>query len=125
VRPQARSRAQAKARVTTASLRFIEKSRYTERLKDAEVVASIGGKGNSYDNAAAWGHLPLAGEAFNWTFKSELIRNRHILAENGHWRSIDDVEVTVAEWVDLVQHHPAARQPERRSTHRVRDQLLR
>jgi putative transposase len=66
--------------------------RYTERLEDAEVVASVGSKGDSYDNAAA--------EAFNSTFKSELIRNRHVLAENGHWRSIDDVEIAVAEWVE-------------------------
>ena len=66
--------------------------RYTERLEDAEVVASVGSKGDSYDNAAA--------EAFNSTFKSELIRNPHVLAENGHWRSIDDVEIAVAEWVE-------------------------
>jgi putative transposase len=65
---------------------------WIKRLEDAEVVASVGSKGDSYDNAAA--------EAFNSTFKSELIRNRHVLAENGHWRSIDDVEITVAEWVE-------------------------
>ncbi len=66
--------------------------RYTERLEDAEVVASVGSKGDSYDNAAA--------EAFNSTFKSELIRNPRILAEQGPWRSIDDVEIAVAEWIE-------------------------
>jgi putative transposase len=66
--------------------------RYTERLEDAEVVASVGSKGDSYDNAAA--------EAFNSIFKSELIRNRHVLTEKGPWRSIDDVEIAVAEWIE-------------------------
>lgn len=66
--------------------------RYTERLEEADVVASVGSKGDSYDNAAA--------EAFNSIFKSELIRNRHVIAEKGPWRSIDDVEIAVAEWVD-------------------------
>ena len=66
--------------------------RYTERLADAEVVASVGSKGDSCDNAAA--------EAFNNIFKSELIRNRHVLAKRGHWRGIDDVEIAVAEWVE-------------------------
>jgi len=41
--------------------------RYTERLAETGVVASVGSKGDSYDNAAA--------EAFNSLFKSELIRN--------------------------------------------------
>ena len=91
--------------------------RYTERLEDAEVVASVGSKGDSYDNAAA--------EAFNSTFKSELIRNpsrpRRERALAQHRRRRDRRR----RMGRLVQHHPAARQPERRSTHRVRDQLLR
>ena len=66
--------------------------RYTERLADAEVVASVGSKRDSYDNAAA--------EAFNNIFKSELIRNRHVLAAKGSWKAIDDVEIAVAEWVE-------------------------
>jgi len=66
--------------------------RYTDRLAEVEAVASVGSKGDSYDNAAA--------EAFNSTFKSELIRNQKILAENGPWKSVDDVEIAVAEWVD-------------------------
>jgi putative transposase len=66
--------------------------RYTERLEEEELVASVGSKGDSYDNAAA--------EALNSTFKTELIRNRKVLLKNGPWKSIDDVEIAVAEWVD-------------------------
>jgi transposase InsO family protein len=40
--------------------------RYTERLAEAEVVASVGSVGDSYDNAMA--------EAFNSLFKAELVR---------------------------------------------------
>jgi putative transposase len=64
--------------------------RYTQRLADAGAVASVGSKGDSYDNAAA--------EAFNSLFKAELIRNR------GPWRSIDDVEIAVAEYIDWYNH---------------------
>jgi putative transposase len=60
--------------------------RYTERLAEAGVVASVGSKGDSYDNAMA--------EAFNSLFKAELVRNR------GPWRNIDDLEIAVAEYVD-------------------------
>lgn len=60
--------------------------RYTERLEQAAAVASVGSKGDSYDNALA--------EAFNSLFKAELIRNR------GPWTGINDVEVAVAEYVD-------------------------
>lgn len=66
--------------------------RYTDRLEEVEAVASVGTKGDSYDNAAA--------EALNSTFKAELIRNRHILATKGPWKSINDVEIAVAEWVE-------------------------
>lgn len=62
--------------------------RYTERLADAEAVASVGSKGDSYDNALA--------EAFNSLFKAELIRNPRC----GPWRSINDVEIAAAEYVD-------------------------
>lgn len=66
--------------------------RYTERLEEEELVASVGSKGDSYDNAAA--------EAFNSTFKTELIRNPKLLSRRGPWKSIDDLEIAVAEWVD-------------------------
>ncbi|MEU9761877.1 IS3 family transposase [Streptomyces sp. NPDC047987] len=60
--------------------------RYTERLDEADAVASVGSKGDSYDNALA--------EAFNSLFKAELIRNK------GPWTGINDVEIAVAEYVD-------------------------
>jgi putative transposase len=64
--------------------------RYTERLAEAEAVASVGSRGDSYDNAMA--------EALNSLFKAELIRNR------GPWRDINHLEVAVAEWVDWYNH---------------------
>ena len=50
-----------------------------------EAVASVGSKGDSYDNALA--------EALNSLYKAELIRNQ------GPWEDIDAVEVATAEWV--------------------------
>src|SRR5690625_6279838 len=41
--------------------------RYTERLAEAEAVASVGSRGDAYDNAMA--------EAFNSLFKGELMHN--------------------------------------------------
>ena len=64
--------------------------RYTERLLEAGAVASVGSKGDSYDNAMA--------EAFNSLFKAELVRNK------GPWRSIDDLEIAVAEYIDWFNH---------------------
>ncbi len=37
-------------------------------------------------------------EAFNSLFKAELVRNK------GPWRSIDDLEIAVAEYVDWFDH---------------------
>jgi len=68
--------------------------RYTERLAEAEAVASVGSKGDSYDNAMA--------EALNSLFKAECIRNP-VLRGSG-WRSIDDVELAVATYVDWYNH---------------------
>ena len=64
--------------------------RYTERLAEADAVASVGSKGDSYDNAMA--------EALNSLFKAECIRNP-VLRGSG-WRGIDDVELAVATWTD-------------------------
>ena len=64
--------------------------RYTQRLEEADAVASVGSKGDSYDNALA--------EAFNSLFKAELIRNK------GPWRDINHLEVAVAEYVDWFNH---------------------
>ncbi|WP_230883490.1 IS3 family transposase [Planomonospora sp. ID82291] len=60
--------------------------RYTDRLAEADAVASVGSRGDSYDNALA--------EAFNSLFKAELIRNK------GPWTGINDVEIAVAEYID-------------------------
>ena len=65
--------------------------RYTERLAAAAAVASVGSRGDSYDNAAA--------ESLIGLFKTELIR-RH-----GPWRGLDDVELATLEWVDWFNHH--------------------
>ena len=62
--------------------------RYTERLAEAEAVGSVGSRGDSYDNALA--------ETVNGLYKAELVR-RHA----GAWRSIDEVELATAEWVEF------------------------
>ena len=64
--------------------------RYTQRLAEAGAVASVGSTGDSYDNALA--------EAFNSLFKAELVRNKD------PWRSIDDLEIAVAEYIDWFNH---------------------
>jgi putative transposase len=64
--------------------------RYTQRLEEADAVASVGSKGDSYDNALA--------EAFNSLFKAELVRNK------GPWRDVNHVEVAVAEYIDWFNH---------------------
>jgi putative transposase len=60
--------------------------RYTQRLAEADAVASVGSKGDSYDNAMA--------EAFNSLYKAELVRNR------GPWRDLDDLEIATVEYID-------------------------
>jgi putative transposase len=60
--------------------------RYSQRLAEAGAVASVGSKGDSYDNAMA--------EAFNSLFKAELVRNR------GPWRGLDDLEMATVEYID-------------------------
>ena len=64
--------------------------RYTERLAEAGVVASVGSKGDSYDNAAA--------ESLIGLYKTELIRRR------GPWKGLDDVELATLEYVDWFNH---------------------
>lgn len=59
--------------------------RYTTRLIDVGMVASVGSKGDSYDNALA--------ETINGLYKAELIRRR------GPWRNWAEVERATAEWV--------------------------
>jgi putative transposase len=60
--------------------------RYTQRLAEADAVASVGSRGDSYDNAMA--------EAFNSLYKAELVRNR------GPWRGLEDLEIATVEYID-------------------------
>ena len=69
--------------------------RYTERLAEAQAVASVGSKGDCYDNAMA--------EAFNSLLKAECIRNPAMRPKGG-WKSILEVELAVAEYVDFFNH---------------------
>jgi putative transposase len=64
--------------------------RYTERLAEAGAVGSVGSRGDSYDNALA--------EAVNGLYKAEVIRKR------GPWRSLEQVELATAEWVNWWNH---------------------
>jgi putative transposase len=64
--------------------------RYTERLADAEIAASVGSRGDSYDNALA--------ETVNGLYKAELIHRR------ARWRSVEEVELGTAEWVHFWNH---------------------
>ena len=60
--------------------------RYTERLAEAGAVASVGSRGDSYDNALA--------ESFNGLYKTELIHHR------GPWCGLDAVEYATLGYVD-------------------------
>ncbi|MGH8940522.1 MAG: IS3 family transposase, partial [Actinomycetes bacterium] len=59
--------------------------RYTQRLADEGAVASVGSRGDSYDNALA--------EAVNGLYKAELIGPR------GPWRTASQVELATLAWV--------------------------
>ena len=61
--------------------------RYTDKMKDSGVIASVGTTGDSYDNALA--------ETVNRLYKSEVIE---YLKEN--WHCVNDVELATLEWVD-------------------------
>jgi putative transposase len=68
--------------------------RYTERLADNATVASVGSKGDSYDNALA--------ESLNGLYKWELIHRQ------GPWRGLEDVEfatMTYVEWFNQQRLH--------------------
>ncbi len=60
--------------------------RYSQRLAEAGAVASVGSKGDSFDNAMA--------EAFNSLYKAELVRNKN------PWRGLDDLEMATVEYID-------------------------
>ena len=65
--------------------------RYTQRLAEAGAVASVGSKGDSYDNAMA--------EAFNSLYKAELVRNR------GPWRGLEPATVEYIDWYNNRRLH--------------------
>ena len=60
--------------------------RYSERLIEAGIRASVGSVGDGYDNAMA--------ETINGLFKAEVIYRL------GPWRNLDAVEYATLEWVD-------------------------
>ena len=64
--------------------------RYGERLAENDIVASVGSRGDSYDNAMA--------EAFNSLYKWELIYPR------GPWTGLDDVEFATLGYIDWFNH---------------------
>ncbi len=64
--------------------------RYSERLDANDIVASVGSKGDSYDNALA--------ESFNGLYKWELIYRQ------GPWTGLADVEFATMTYVDWFNH---------------------
>ena len=64
--------------------------RYSERLAENEIVASVGSKGDSYDNALV--------ESFNGLYKWELIHRQ------GPWNGLEDVEFATMTYVDWFNH---------------------
>jgi putative transposase len=64
--------------------------RYSERLAENDIVASVGSRGDSYVNAMA--------ESFNGLYKWELIYPR------GPWRGLADVEFATLGYVDWFNH---------------------
>ncbi len=60
--------------------------RYSDRLADNDIVASVGSKGDSFDNALV--------ESFHGLYKWELIYRQ------GPWRSLSDVEFATLTYVD-------------------------
>lgn len=59
--------------------------RYSERLAESGIEASVGSIGDSYDNALA--------ETINGLYKAEVIHRK------GPWRSVEAVEFATLEWV--------------------------
>ena len=64
--------------------------RYSERLAEDEIVASVGSRGDSFYNAMA--------EAFNTLYKWELIYPQ------GPWTGLDDVEFATLGYIDWFNH---------------------
>lgn len=70
--------------------------RYTERLAEAGLEASVGSRGDSYDNALA--------ESFNGLYKAEMVYH------DGPWAGVEDVEwatLTYVHWFNTTRLHGA------------------
>jgi putative transposase len=65
--------------------------RYTERLTEAGIEASVGSRGDSYDNALA--------ETINGLYKAEVIHRC------GPWKTKASMELATLEWVSWFNHH--------------------
>ena len=59
--------------------------RYTERLAEAGIEPSVGGRGDSYGNALAESVIGL--------YKTEVVR------KDGPWKGVDDVEFATLDWI--------------------------
>lgn len=64
--------------------------RYSERLTEANIDASVGSVGDSYDNAMA--------ETLNGLYKAGVIYHK------GSWKGLEDVEYATLNWVDWFNH---------------------
>ncbi len=64
---------------------------YTERLKEAKLLASTGSTGDSYDNAMA--------ESINGLYKAEVIHRKS-------WKNRAEVELANTTWVDWYKNPP-------------------
>ncbi len=64
--------------------------RYADRLAANDIVASVGTKGDSYDNSLA--------ESFNGLYKWELIHRQ------GPWNGLEDVEFATMTYLDWFNH---------------------
>jgi putative transposase len=93
-RPAKSDRRRLRSRIATPHVEVLRRPvesaqylaiRYTQRLADEGAVASVGSRGDSFDNALA--------EAVNGLYKTELIRRR------GPWRTAEQVELATLEWV--------------------------
>jgi transposase InsO family protein len=65
--------------------------RYSDRLAQAQIAASIGTVADSYDNAKA--------EALNGSYKAELVKL------HGPWRTRSDLETATINWIYWYNEH--------------------
>ncbi|MGI8682135.1 MAG: integrase core domain-containing protein [Mycobacteriales bacterium] len=64
--------------------------RYAETLADVDAVASVGSRGDSYDNALA--------ESTIGQIKAQLFKTR------GPWRTLDQIEYALFDYIDWWNH---------------------